>query len=92
MKELWQSKFVCRLLGVKAMKRFKGKVKNNIIILEDGVQLPDGALVEVRLKNGPDQEVKRQAARHAAVQRILDCQITYPVGMDDIISESNPDS
>jgi hypothetical protein len=70
-----------------AMKRFKGTVKNNAIVLEKGVNLPEGAEVEVRVRNDPERAAKLRAQRNAAVQRILDNSITHPVGMDEIIEE-----
>ena len=68
------------------MKRFRGTVKNNVIVLENGAQLPEGAKVEVRIKD-PDRETKLLEKRRAAIQRILEHQIQGPVGMAEIIEE-----
>src|SRR5438270_556268 len=67
--------------GEQTMKRFKGTVKNNVIVLENGAHLPDGTTVEVRVKNDPEREAKLLEKRRAAFQRILDHQIPGPIGM-----------
>ena len=67
-------------------KRFQGTVKNNVIVLENDVNLPEGAIVEVRVKD-PDREAKLLEKRRAAIQRILDHRIPGPVGMAEIIEE-----
>ncbi len=69
------------------MKRFKGTVKNNVVVLENGVYLPDGTAVEVRLQKDPEGEAKMLQKRKAAIQRILDHQIPGPVGMAEIVEE-----
>ena len=69
------------------MKRFKGTVKNNVVVLENGAHLPDGTIVEVRVKNDPEREAKLLQKRQAAFQRILDHQIPGPIGMAEIIEE-----
>jgi hypothetical protein len=69
------------------MKRFKGTVKNNVIVLEKGVHLPEGAQVEIRLKNDAARKAKLLALRKAAIQRILDNPIAHRVGIDEIIEE-----
>jgi hypothetical protein len=61
------------------MKRVKGVVRNKVVVLEEGKELPEGAEVEVR--------ITAAWKRHAAIQRILDNQITRYVGMDEIIEE-----
>ncbi len=58
----------------------KGTVKENMVMLEKGVHLPDGAEVEVRL-------VERPTTRHEAFTRVLANRITRPIGMDEIIEE-----
>jgi len=68
-------------------KHFKGTVKNNVIVLENGARLPEGAIVEVRVKHDPEREAKLLEKRRAAFQRILDHQIPGPVGMAEIIEE-----
>ena len=64
------------------MKRYKGVVKNNVIVLENGVQLPEGAKVEVRLPKKLSEEKRRQA-----FERIRRNPITHYVGIDEIIEE-----
>jgi len=58
----------------------KGIVKENIVMLEKGVHLPDGAEVEVRL-------VERPLTRDDAFTRVLTNRITRPIGMAEIIEE-----
>ena len=69
------------------MKSFKGMVKDNVILLEDGAQLPNGTIVEVRVKYDPEREAKLLEKRRAAFQRILDNPIAQYVGIDEIIEE-----
>ena len=71
------------------MKRFKGRVKNHVVLLEKGMQLPDGTRVEIRLPTTRRKQggaVRRQRLKQA-IQRILDNPITRYVGMDEIIEE-----
>src|SRR5712691_6225431 len=63
-----------------AMTVCKGIVKNNLVLLEEGVHLPDGVEVEVRL-------LERPLVRHEAFARVLANRITRYVGMDAIIEE-----
>src|SRR5262249_46317211 len=67
-------------------RRFKGTVKNNVIVVESDVDLPEGAIVEVRVRD-PDREAKLLEKRRAAIQRILEHQIPGHVGMAEIIEE-----
>ena len=62
------------------MKRHKGIVKDKVIVLEEGVVLPDGTEVEVRLAS-PEQD------RDEVFRRVLQNQITHYVGMAEIIEE-----
>ena len=62
------------------MKRFKGTVKNNVVVLKEGVQLPDGTEVEVRLP-APCEK------REDTFRRVLDNPITRFIGIDQIIEE-----
>ncbi len=64
------------------MKRFNGTVKNNVVVLENGVQLPEGAKVEVRLRKRLSEEKRREA-----FERIRRNPITHYVGIDEIIEE-----
>jgi hypothetical protein len=64
------------------MKRFKGTVKNNVIVLENGVQFPEGTKVEVRLPKKLSEENQKQA-----FERIRRNPITHYVGIDEIIEE-----
>jgi len=63
-----------------AMKRVKGVVKNNVVVLPEGVSLPEEAEVEVRVPDGP-------ISREEAFARILAIRIHRYVGMDEIIEE-----
>ncbi len=58
----------------------KGIVKNNVVLLEEGARLPEGAQVEVRL-------IEHSLAPHEAFTRVLANRITRYVGMDEIIEE-----
>jgi hypothetical protein len=58
----------------------KGVVKNNMVLLEQGAQLPDGAQVEVRLLDKSATEVD-------PFIRVLNNPIRYYVGIDEIIEE-----
>ncbi len=69
------------------MKRLKGTVRNNVVVLENGVHLREGTTVEVRLKNDPEREAKLFEKRRAAIQRILEHQIPGLVGMAEIVEE-----
>jgi hypothetical protein len=70
------------------MKRFKGTVKKNVVVLEEGVELPDGTVVEVRVPARRErQEARKRAKLKEAVQRILENSITRPIGIDEIIAE-----
>lgn len=64
------------------MKRYKGTVKNKVVVLEEGVQLPEDTKVEVRVRTPADHKSREEAFR-----RILDNPITQYVGMDEIIEE-----
>jgi hypothetical protein len=68
------------------MKRLKGIVRDSVIVLEKDVHLPEGATVEVRVKD-PEREAKLLEKRRAAIQRILEHRIPGPVGMAEIIEE-----
>jgi hypothetical protein len=58
----------------------KGVVKDNVVLLEAGAQLPDGAEVEVRL-------LERPLTRREVFARVRTHRIPHPVGMDEIIAE-----
>jgi hypothetical protein len=58
----------------------KGVVKDNVVLLEAGAQLPDGAEVEVRLLEHP-------LTRQEVFARVRTHRIRHPVGMDEIIAE-----
>lgn len=58
----------------------KGIVKENIVVLEEGAHLPDGAEVEVRL-------IERPLTRDDAFARVLANRITRYVGMAEILEE-----
>jgi hypothetical protein len=70
------------------MKRFNGVVKNNVVVLEDGAQLPEGTEVEVRPRRSKaEREAERRRKIQEAVDQILANQITHHVGMDEVIEE-----
>src|SRR5262245_7964670 len=72
---------VCLVVGGgQGMVTCKGVVKNNVVLLEAGVQLPDGAEVEVRLVEPP-------LTRQEVFARVRAHPIRRPVGMDEIIAE-----
>jgi hypothetical protein len=58
----------------------KGIVKDNIVLLEEGVQLPEGAEVEVRL-------IERPLTRQEVFARVHAHRIMRAIGMDEIIAE-----
>lgn len=58
----------------------KGIVKKNMVVLEAGTYLPDGAEVEVRL-------MVRPLTRDEAFARVLANRVIRYVGMDEIIEE-----
>jgi hypothetical protein len=58
----------------------KGIVRNDIVVLEEGAHLPNGAEVEVRL-SAPS------LGRDEAFARVLANRIARYVGMDQIIEE-----
>lgn len=58
----------------------KGIVKDNVVLLEEGTQLPEGAEVEIRL-------LDRSMTRQEAFARVRANRITRDVGMDAIIEE-----
>jgi hypothetical protein len=62
------------------MKGIKGTVRNNVIVLEGGIHLPDGTEVEVRLKPSGER-------RHEPFLRLLRHSITRPIGMEEVIGE-----
>jgi hypothetical protein len=62
------------------MTTCKGVVKENIVVLEDGAQLPDGAEVEVRL-------LKPSFPRDEAFARVLANRMMHYIGIDQIIEE-----
>ena len=64
------------------MRRFKGIVKNTVIVLENGVQLPEGAQVEVRLQRNRSEDERREA-----FDRIRRNRISRHIGIDEIIEE-----
>ena len=62
------------------MTTYKGVVKDNIVVLEDGAQLPDGAEVEGRL-------LEPSFRRDETFGRVLANRIAHYVGIDQIIEE-----
>jgi len=58
----------------------KGIVKDNMVLLEEGIHLPEGAEVEVRL-------LDRLLTRQEVFARVREHRIMHPVGMDEILAE-----
>ncbi len=58
----------------------KGTVKGNIVVLDEGEKLPDGARVEVRV-------IEVSLSPEEAIKRVLDNPITKPVGMMELLRE-----
>ena len=58
----------------------KGIVKDNVVLLVAGIQLPEGAEVEVRL-------LERPLTRQEVFARVRTHRILHPVGMDEILAE-----
>lgn len=56
----------------------KGIVKNNMVVLEEGVHLPDGMKVEVRF-------IEPLLTREQIFARVRNNRISRYVGMDEII-------
>ncbi len=61
------------------MATYRGVVKDGVIVLEGGVRLPEGAVVEVRVAGRQD--------RIAAIDRLLRTPIDRPIGIDEILAE-----
>jgi hypothetical protein len=58
----------------------KGIVKGQVILLEEGVQLPEGAEVEVRV-------LERPLTRSEVFARVRAHRIRRPVGMAEILED-----
>jgi hypothetical protein len=67
-------------------RRFKGIVKNNVVVLENDARLAEGAIVEVRVKD-PERDARLQEKNRKAIEQILAHPIQGPVGMAEIIEE-----
>lgn len=52
---------------------YKGKVISKVIVLEEGIELPEGAIVEVRLLS--PLTASPEADRQQALQRLLVMQL-----------------
>ncbi len=62
------------------MIRLKGTVKDNVIVLDEGVRLPEGAEVEVRVRT-------RKRRLDAAIERVQTNPILRYIGIDDVMAE-----
>ncbi len=70
------------------MKRVKGVVKNNVVVLADGARWPEGAKVEVRVRRSKaEREAERRRKLKEAADQILANPIPGPIGIDEIIEE-----
>ena len=58
----------------------KGTVKGNIVVLDEGEKLPDGARVEIRV-------IEEPLSAEEAIKRILSNPINKPLGMLEILRE-----
>ena len=58
----------------------KGIVKDNTVLLENGVQLPEGAEVEVRL-------LDRSPTRQEVFARVRAHRIMRAIGMEEILAD-----
>ena len=58
----------------------KGTVKGNIVVLDEGEKLPDGARVEVRV-------IEATLSAEEAIRRILSNPITEPLGLSELLRE-----
>jgi hypothetical protein len=58
----------------------KGTVKGNIVVLDEGEKLPDGARGEVRV-------IEEPLSAEEAIKRILSNPITKPLGMLELLRE-----
>jgi len=58
----------------------KGMVKGNIVVLDEGEKLPDGARVEVWV-------IEEPLSAEEAIKRILNNPITKPVGLLELLRE-----
>lgn len=69
----------------------KGIVKDNMVLLEEGIHLPEGAEVEVQL-------LERLLTRQEVFARVREHRIMHPVGMGEILAkdkqehEEHPDT
>lgn len=71
---------------------YEGVVKDNTIVLDQDVQLPDGAKVEVRVKSlQPAEETMEQEDPFEAVLRHREVYAGRRIGIDEIIEEEKQD-
>lgn len=66
------------------MKRFRGTVRGKVVVLEEGVRLPDGTEVEVRIPG-------RRRDPAEAFRRVLENPIRRFIGIDELIEEDKRD-
>jgi hypothetical protein len=72
---------------------YKGVVKDNAIVLDEEVRLPDGARVEVRVEN-PLARQDAQPNRKEAFEAILKHRAFYEgrhINIDELIEEEKQD-
>jgi hypothetical protein len=67
-------------IGGVLMRRLKGTVRNNVIVLEEGIRLPDDTEVEIYVPLNPEQRAK-------AFRRVRRNPITRYIGIDEIIEQ-----
>lgn len=54
---------------------YKGIVKGKVVVLEEGVNLPDGTKVEILLLDRPSGMLPALEKRHTALNRFLSLQL-----------------
>lgn len=74
---------------------YEGVVKGNTVVLDDSVQLPEGAKVEVRVKAPVKAHVEaRDAQQEDPFEALLKRRAAYKgrrIGIDEIIEEEKQD-
>ncbi len=72
---------------------YKGVVKENAIVLDENVRLPDGTRVEVRV-DSPPVRTKAKPNRKEAFEAIVKHRAVYEgrrIGIDELIEEEKQD-
>jgi len=75
------------------IRAYEGVVKDNTIVLDQNVRLPDGARVEVRVEEAPER-LNTKPSRKEIFEAILKHRATYagrPIDVDELIEEEKQD-